>query len=56
MSPFDLTGNIPFDLSVLSSIFSYNKHIGDTARKLENDGRIIRFKKGLYVADMMIVD
>lgn len=50
MSPFDLTGNVPFDLSVLSSIFPNNKHIGDKARKLENDGKIIRLKKGLYVA------
>lgn len=50
MSPFDFIGNIPFDLNVLSSIFPQNKQIGDKARMLENAGRIIRLKKGLYVA------
>ena len=50
MSPFDFIGNVPFDLSVLSSIFPKNKQISDKARMLENAGRIIRLKKGLYVA------
>ena len=50
MSPFDSIGNIPFDLSVLSSLFPQNRCISDKARKLESDGRILRLKKGLYVA------
>lgn len=50
MSPFDFIGNVPFDLSVLSSIFPKNKQISDKARMLEKTGRIIRLKKGLYVA------
>jgi len=50
MSPLSFIGNIPFDLSVLSSIYPKNKHIGDKARKLESEGSIIRLKKGLYVA------
>lgn len=45
MSPFDSIGNIPFDLSVLSSLFPQNRCISDKARKLESDGRILRLKK-----------
>lgn len=51
MSPFDSIGNIPFDIGVLSSIFPECKHINEKARKLEAQGRIIRLKRGLYVAD-----
>ena len=50
MSPFDYIGNVPFDIGVLSSIFPQNKHINEKARALENAGKIIRLKKGMYVA------
>lgn len=50
MTPYNTIGNIPFDLNVLSSIFSDTKYIGEKARRLEADGTIIRLKKGLYVA------
>ena len=49
-SPFEIVGNVPFDLSVLQSIFPDCKHITDKARSLESEGRIVRLKKGLYVA------
>ena len=49
-SPFEIVGNVPFDLSVLQSIFPDCKHITDKARSLEAEGRIVRLKKGLYVA------
>lgn len=42
-------GNTPFTLSVLSDIFPTTRHISDKARRLEQEGRIIRLKKGLYV-------
>lgn len=44
-------GNVPFDLNVLASVFSETKHIVEKARRLEADSRIIRLKRGLYVAD-----
>ena len=42
-------GNIPFTSSVLSTLFSNTKQINDKARYLEQEGRIIRLKRGLYV-------
>ena len=42
-------GNIPFTPSVLLCLFSKTKQISDKARYLEQDGRIIRLKRGLYV-------
>lgn len=50
MSPFTNTGNIPFDLNVLASLFPETKFIGEKARRLEASGIIIRLKQGLYVA------
>lgn len=50
MSPFSSIGNVPFDVNVLSSIFPDCKHITDKARTLEASGRIVRLKKGMYVA------
>ena len=50
MTPFANIGNIPFDMSVLSSAFPHHKHINEKARALEKEGRIIRLKKGMYVA------
>lgn len=44
-------GAVPFDLSVLQSLFPDCKHITDKALRLEADGRIIRLKRGLYVAN-----
>ena len=42
-------GNIPFTPSVLLCLFPKTKQISDKARYLEQDGRIIRLKRGLYV-------
>lgn len=42
--------NIPFDINVLSSLFPECRHITEKARVLVESGRIIRLKKGLYVA------
>lgn len=42
-------GSSPFPLSALSDIYPSTKHISDKARRLEQEGRIIRLKKGLYV-------
>ena len=42
-------GNIPFTPSVLLCLFPQTKQISDKARYLEQDGRIIRLKRGLYV-------
>ena len=42
-------GNTPFTMYALSDIFPSTKHISDKARRLEQEGRIIRLKKGLYV-------
>lgn len=55
-SPFEIVGNVPFDLSVLQSIFPDCKHITDKARSLEAEGRIVRLKKGLYVASQQETD
>lgn len=43
-------GAVPFDLSVLQSYCPDCKHISDKALRLEAEGRIVRLKKGLYVA------
>lgn len=50
MSPFTTIGNVPFDLSVLASLFPEVRHINEKAMRLESEGRIIRLKRGLYVA------
>ena len=50
-NPFVNIGNVPFDLSVLQTVFPDNKHITDKARSLESAGRIIRLKNGLYVVN-----
>ena len=50
MTPFNNIGNIPFDSTILASLFPKNKHINEKARALEKSGKIIRLKKGLYVA------
>lgn len=50
MTPFQNIGNVPFDLNVLASLFPSTKHINEKARALEKSGRIIRLKKGMYVA------
>ena len=42
-------GNTPFPPSVLLPLFSNIKQINDKARYLEQEGRIIRLKRGLYV-------
>lgn len=50
MTPFSTIGNVPFEVNVLSSIFPECKHITDKARTLEASGRIVRLKKGMYIA------
>lgn len=55
-SPFEIVKNVPFDLSVLQSIFPDCKQITDKARSLEAEGRIVRLKKGLYVASQLETD
>jgi|GEM_PF-1703406 len=42
-------GSIPFPMSALSDIYPTTKHISDKSRRLEQEGRIIRLKKGLNV-------
>lgn len=44
-------GAVPFDINVLQSAYPGCKQITDKARRLEAEGRIIRLKKGLYVAN-----
>lgn len=51
MRGFENIGNIPFDLGYLTTEFPECKHINEKARRLEIQGRIIRLKKGMYVAD-----
>lgn len=50
MTPLINLGNVPFDLNILASAFPETKHIVEKARRLEADGKIIRLKRGLYVA------
>ncbi len=50
MKPLVNIGNIPFDINVLSSLFPGCSHITEKARALVDSGKIIRLKKGLYVA------
>lgn len=50
MSPLINIGNIPFDLNVLTSVYPETKHIIEKASRLEADRKIIRLKRGLYVA------
>ena len=42
-------GNTPFTTSVLASLYSETRQINDKARRLEQEGRIVRLKRGLYV-------
>lgn len=50
MEQLQKIGAVPFDINVLQSIYPGCKQITDKARRLEAEGRIIRLKKGLYVA------
>ncbi|MCF0183665.1 MAG: hypothetical protein HUK01_08425 [Bacteroidaceae bacterium] len=50
MSPLAKLGNVPFDLGVLASTFPGTKHVTEKARRLEAEGKIMRVKRGLYVA------
>ena len=51
MEQLQKIGAVPFDINVLQSVYPGCKQITDKARRLEADGRIIRLKKGLYVAN-----
>lgn len=42
-------GNIPFLPSVLATLYPETRQINDKARRLEQEGRIVRLKRGLYV-------
>lgn len=42
-------GNIPFGVSVLGSVFPGISALGMKAKRLEEQGEIIRLKRGLYV-------
>ena len=42
-------GNTPFTTSVLASLYPDIRQINDKARRLEQDGHIVRLKRGLYV-------
>lgn len=42
-------GNTPFSTSVLAAFYPENRQISDKARRLEQEGRIIRLKRDLYV-------
>lgn len=48
-NPLSQAGNIPFTTSVLASFYPKTCQINDKARRLEQQGRIIRLKRGLYV-------
>ena len=49
-NPLETLDGIPFDLSVLSSLYPDCAFINDKARRMEAEGQIIRLKKGLYIA------
>lgn len=51
MNPLQKIGNVPFDLSVLQSLYPECGHITDKAIRLEAEGAIIRLKRGLYVVN-----
>lgn len=51
MEQLQKIGAVPFDINVLQSAYPGCKRITDKARRLEAEGRIIRLKKGLYVAN-----
>lgn len=42
-------GNIPFTSAVLASLYPETRQINDKARRMEQEGHIIRLKRGLYV-------
>lgn len=42
-------GSTPFSLDVLAAIYPDCKQTGDKARRLEQEGRIVRLKRGMYV-------
>ena len=50
VNPLQTLDGIPFDLSVLSSLYPDCAFINDKARRMEAEGQIIRLKKGLYIA------
>ena len=51
MPPFQKIGNVPFDGTMISTLFPKIKSVSEKARLLERSGKIIRLKRGLYVAD-----
>lgn len=42
-------GNIPFDITAISSLYPHIKSVANKATELEKNNVIIRIKKGLYV-------
>lgn len=45
-------GTVPFDLSVLRTLYPHCNNIADKARRLEESGDLIRLKRGMYVAQL----
>ena len=43
-------GNVPINVNVLASIYSERKYVRNKISSLEDEGKIIRLKRGLYVA------
>lgn len=43
-------GNVPINVDVLASIYSERKYVRNKISSLEDEGKIIRLKRGLYVA------
>ena len=54
MEALEQLGVVPIDYAVLRSIFSDYKFPKNKIASLENDGKIIRLKKGLYVVSPKI--
>lgn len=50
MSALQNISSIPFDIGVMQSVYPECKRISDKAIHLEKAGKIIRLKRGLYIA------
>lgn len=49
-NPLHIMGSVPFDISVLRTLFPHCNNIADKAKRMEEAGDIIRLKRGLYIA------
>lgn len=48
------TGNVPYRLSVLETVFPDNRALAAKAKRLEDSHQIIRLKRGMYVTDSSV--